>query len=229
MDRLARDVGPAVTVALLLGTDGATLTGADGVLLNDGLPTSDFDYTQTIMSQYANSPNIRALLASLDAALDPWPNITAFFNNVWNVNTAVGYGLDVWGRIVGVGRVLNVASGVNFGFAEPADSSETPFNQAPFYSGLVPATSNYAMPDSIYRTVILAKALANISDGSVRSINRVLQALFPNQGGAWVTDGLNLTMTYTFNWILSPIQFAIVTQTGVLPKPPGVVLTLVQL
>ena len=38
--------------------------------------------------------------------MDPSVNIEAFLQYIWNVNTAVGYGLDVWGAIVGVSRVV---------------------------------------------------------------------------------------------------------------------------
>jgi hypothetical protein len=205
------------------------LLGLDGANLTDGLPTSTFDYRDTILSQYANSPIFLAMLASLDVAIDQCPNVTAFYWNVWNIRTAVGYGLDVWGRIVGVGRYLNVAASTDFGFAEPGDTSEVGFNQGQFYSGAADTTTNYAMSDSMYRQVILAKSMSNLCDGSIREINIVLRALFPSSGTAWVTDGQNMTMTYTFNWFLSPVQYAIVTQTGVLPRPCGVAVSIVQL
>jgi len=31
---------------------------------------------------------------------------------IWNIQTARGVGLDIWGRIVGVTRVLQVSSGI---------------------------------------------------------------------------------------------------------------------
>src|SRR5579871_5512746 len=68
-----------------------------------------FDYLQTIISQYANSPILTQLIANFDQYIDPTKNLDAFFDLIWNVDTAQGYGLDVWGRIVGVTRVLQVA------------------------------------------------------------------------------------------------------------------------
>lgn len=179
------------------------------------------DFEQTIISQFANSPTLVQLVSNFNTYLDPTANLDAFYNLVWNVDTAQGYGLDVWGRIVGVGRVLQVASGVYFGFAEADDSSETPFNQAPFYSGSQ-TTGNFALTDEAYRTLIYAKALANISDGSIPGINQILLNLFPGRGNCYVTDGQNMTMTFTFSFTLSPVEFAIVSQSGVLPKPAGV-------
>jgi Protein of unknown function (DUF2612) len=186
------------------------------------------NYLQTVISQFGNSPSTLALIDSFNAAVDPSANIDAFYDNVWNVATAQGVGLDIWGRIVGVQRVLQVASGVYFGFAEAADStSETPFNQAPFYSGQT-TTGNFALTDDAFRTLIYAKALANICDGSIPSINNILMTLFGSQGNCFVTDLGAMAMTYTFNFTLSPVDFAIVSQSGVLPKPTGVTLTIVQ-
>jgi hypothetical protein len=187
------------------------------------------NYEQTILSQFANSPAILSLIESFNECVDPRANIDAFYDNVWNIETAVGYGLDVWGRIVGVSRVLQVSSGEWLGFNEANDGTvETPFNVAPFYAGQA-ATGNYALTDDAYRQLILAKAAANITDGSIPAINAILMALFGEYGDCWCTDGQNMTMTYTFEFQLSPVQYAIVAQSGVLPRPAGVALTIVQI
>lgn len=187
-----------------------------------------FHYEDTILSQFANSPTILDLIGSFSAAVNPSANIDAFFNSVWNVLTATGYGLDVWGRIVGVDRVLQVSTGQWLGFEEAGDPTvETPFGQAPFFSG-GSATSNFALTDDAFRQLILAKAYANISNGSIPSINQILMTLFGASGVCFCTDGQNMTMTYTFEFTLTPVQAAIVSQSGVLPRPAGVEVTIVQ-
>ena len=192
------------------------------------------NFTDTIMSQFSNSPTITQLITNFNTYIDPEANINAFYNMLWNVNTAVGYGLDVWGRIVGVGRVLQIATSDYFGMKGPSGASGLPFDQAIFYSG-EPLTANYALLDDPYRTLILAKALFNISDGTISSINQILINLFgptgllPVAGNSYCTDGLNMTMTYTFGSALDPVQTAIVYQSGVLPRPTGVAATVVQL
>lgn len=185
------------------------------------------DWEQTVVSQYGNSPTTLRLIENFNDYIDPTVNIDLFYDKIFNVATAVGYGLDVWGRIVGVSRVLTISSAIYFGFAEPADSAEAPFNQAPFYSGQ-PTTENFALTDEAFRELIYAKALANISDGSIGSINAILIALFGDSGVCYCTDGQDMTMTYHFDFILSPVQEAIVSASGVLPKPAGVTLTIVQ-
>lgn len=183
------------------------------------------DWTLTLISQYANSPVLLQLISNMDDNIAPGANLNAFYNLVWNVDTAQGYGLDVWGRIVGIGRVLQVSAPTSwFGFKEATDAAG--FNQAPFSSGTA-LTSNFALSDAAFRTLILAKALANICDGSIKAINQILINLFAGLGNCYVTDGLDMTMTYTFSFPLTPVQLAIVSNSGVLPKPAGVSVTVV--
>jgi hypothetical protein len=61
---------------------------------------------QTIISQYGNSPTILALIDSFNAAIDPTADINNFLTHIWQVDTAQGFGLDIWGRIVGVSRTI---------------------------------------------------------------------------------------------------------------------------
>jgi hypothetical protein len=188
-----------------------------------------FDFWDTIISQYANSSVIDTLIGDFQQYVDQTTNFDAFYDNVWNIATANGVGLDILGRIIGVTRVLQIP-GANtdfLGFEEALPGSE-PFNQAPFFSGQQ-LTSNFALTDPAYRTLLYAKCLSNISDGSNKSINQILKALFPNRGNAYVGDNLNMTMAYTFRFALSPVELSIVEQSGVLPKPVGVSASIVQL
>jgi hypothetical protein len=176
----------------------------------------------TILSQYGQSPVINALIGAFNQWIDPSSNIDQFYSDIWDIDTATGIGLDIWGRIVGVGRVLKVnTAGGFFGFAEAGNVSANPFNSAPFYSGQL-INSNYILNDAGYRTLILAKALANICDGSIQAINQILVLLFPGRGNCYVVDGLNMTMQYVFTFALSPVEAAIVGQSGILPRMTGV-------
>ena len=187
---------------------------------------SSFDTWATVINQYGKSPTIDALLSSFSAAVDMTESFDNFYDWMWDVQTAQGYGLDVWGRIVGVTRVLELPGSVAyFGFQEA--NSWVGFNQAPFFSG-GSFNNNFSLQDADFRTLIFAKAASNISDGSILSINAILLGLFPNRGDCYVTDGENMTMTYTFAFPLTPIDLAIVEQSGVLPKPTGVLATVVQ-
>lgn len=191
-------------------------------------PLVPLDVDGTIISQYAASPTIIQLVHSFNDWINPDADLDNFFNLIWNVDTAQGVGLDIWGRIVGVGRVLNVATGKFFGFTEATNVSADPFNQSPFWSGGV-TTTNYPLTDPAYRLLIYAKALANITDGSVKSINQILLQLFPGRGNCYVVDNNDMTMIYHFSFTLSLIEVAIVQGSGVLPKPAGVSVSVVSL
>jgi hypothetical protein len=202
-----------------------------------------------VISQYANAPTLTALIGDVFSYLDQTANLDAFFDYISNVDTAQGYGLDVWGRIVGVNRVLHVTAGDWFGFEEASPGAD-PFGQGAFYSG-APLTSNFALSDESFRRLIFAKAAANITNGSIPAINQILLSLFPHRGNCYVTEGsdpgtwfgfaeslncvgfgqaafyagqsvVTMTMTYTFAFQLSPVELAIVQNSGVLPKPTGV-------
>jgi hypothetical protein len=179
------------------------------------------DFDRTIISQYWNSPILTQIITNLNTYIDPNYNLQNFYDLIWNIDTAVGYGLDVWGRIVGIGRVLTIASGRFFGFEEANSTVITGFNVAPFYSGQ-PITSNFTLTDEAYRLLIFAKAAANITDGSIEAINQILLNLFPGRGNCYVIDHLDMTMTYYFSFPLEPFEQSIVTNSGVLPTPAGV-------
>lgn len=240
------DTGPQYPKGPLPGSNGIGLFTI-GVSPIGDIPA--WDVWQTVISQYANSPILTRLIENIFAYLDQTANFQAFFDLVQNVDTAEEYGLDCWGRIVGVNRVLQVNAGNWFGFEEATPGSYT-FGQGSFYSG-ASLTSNYSLSDEAYRTLIFAKAAANITDGSIPAINRILMTLFPHRGNAYVTEGSHagewfgfaesvnaqgfnqaafysgsaiptMTMSYVFEFQLSPVELAIVQNSGVLPKPTGV-------
>ncbi len=214
-----------------------------------------FDWWRTILSQYANSPRIIAVLENFADAIDPTENLTAFFDQIWNIDTAQGYGLDVWGRIVGVERVLRVVEDTYLAFNEANDPSGQSFGFGPFYDGNSGLTQNFSLSDQAYRKLIMAKAAFNITDCAIPSINRLLMHLFSYRGNAFVVDGIEsseyfgfaeqpgaqtfgfapfyngqpltqMTMQYVFNFKPTPVEIAIITSSGVLPKPTGVLATI---
>jgi hypothetical protein len=186
---------------------------------------------RTILSQYANSSTIVQLIHNMNCYIDPSADIDAFYDLIWNVDTATDKGLDIWGKIVGLenGRLLQIPSDeVNFGFSEAGAGNATPFNEGVFYDG-TSITQNYSLTNDAFRTLILVKALANISDGSIPSYNRLLQNLFPGRGRCYIEDLGNMQMLYTFEFYLNPYELAIITQSGALPRPTGVLASVVQI
>lgn len=162
------------------------------------------DPLDTVASQYKNSPTLMQLIDNFRQYIDPSQNFEDFYNLVWNVDTAQGFGLDILGRIVGVSRQLNV----------PA-----------IYPVLV-APGLRSLTDDQFRQLILAKALTNISGSSAADINAALRLLFAGRGNASVVDNLDMSIRYRFMFALGGVEFAIMAQSGAVPKPAAVSTTI---
>jgi hypothetical protein len=187
------------------------------------------NYLQTVASQYANSPTILALIESFNAAVDPSPDIDNFLTHIWQVETAQGFGLDIWGRIVGVSRII--PSGVGgwvldtalpvFGFKGMTDGAD-PFNQAPFMASGSLSNPATTLTDVQFRELILLKALANISRADSPAINTLLLNWMSDRGRAYVSDLGNMEIRYMFEFALEPFEIYIITRSGIFLKPAGV-------
>lgn len=180
------------------------------------------------MKQYAASPVIQQLIADRDSYFpNTWQD--QFYGMVWNVDTAQGFGLDIWGRIVVIGRNIAIPAVDYFGYnTSPGEQSWHPFGQESFYTGPVDSLT-FRLEDDAYRVLILAKALANITSTDSRSMNRVLQQLFPGRGRAWVNDLGSMSMRFVFEFALEPWEMAVLTNGNVLPRPAGVGATIAQI
>lgn len=175
----------------------------------------------TVISQYGSAPTLTQLVANYNTYLDPTANLAQFYTIVLNVLTATGFGLDIWGRIVNVSRTLQVPVTGTFLFFGFEEGGGQPFGQAPFNTG-VPYTQPDTLTDEPYRTLILAKALVNISNSTSRFYNQLLQSVFAGRGRAYVLDTGSMTMEYVFEFGLTPDETAIMSQSGVFDAPAGV-------
>lgn len=187
----------------------------------------------TILTQYAASTNLRSLIETFNSAMDMSEFTEEFLTAIWDVSTATGYGLDVWGKIVGVSRLLNVRESATYlGFDEAlissSDDSPKPFNEAPFFEGKQ-LTSTVRLADDGYRKLIMAKAMANITDCSIPSLNKALYYLFGEQGSAFVTITGVMSMSYVFDYDLSPVEWAILLNSNAIAKPAGVSVSIMSL
>lgn len=174
------------------------------------------------MKQYSASPIIQKLIDDQYGYFHTgWED--ELFAVVWNVDTARGFGLDIWGRIVVIGRQLEIPSQTEyFGFNTGVNpESWSPFNVESFYTG-PGATQTEILADKAYRVLILAKAMSNISATNAMSLNQVLQQLFPGRGRAWVNDLGDMAIRFVFEFALEPWEKAVLTNGGVIHRPAGV-------
>lgn len=189
---------------------------------------------KTIISQYANSPTLTQLIENMNGYIDPRADLIQFYNTVWNVDTAIGFGLDIWGRIVGVNRVIPIpGTEGSFGFENsdtPPDwenfgSVGQPGVGGPFYAGQT-STGGFTLNDSAFRTLILTKALANIVATTAPALNQLIRNLFPGRGRAYTLDLGGMAMRYVFEFSLTTVEYAILRFSGVLPHPAGVLVSI---
>ena len=173
---------------------------------------------ETIQSQYSASPVIRALVDSARLRIAPDADIELFYRNIFDISTAQGVGLDVWGRILGIDRFLDVpATDDWFGFQEAGYET---FGDAPFWDG-ENATQRHALSDDAFRGLLLWKAMANIATADAASLNHLLSALFPGQDIVVHEAGVMELELYIF-FPLEPYQRSILNNYGLIAKGAGV-------
>lgn len=180
------------------------------------------------MKQYSASPVINSLIDYRKQNFSqPWGE--QFYSIVWNVDTAQGFGLDVWGNIVVIGRELQIPlQTAYFGFNAAPTQGWAPFNQGTFYNG-AQETQTYRLADNAYRVLILTKAMANISATNSKSLNRVLNSLFPGRGRAYVNDLGSMSMRIAFEYLLETWEKSVIAYSGAMPRPAGVQLTIIEI
>ena len=188
-------------------------------------------YNETILRQYSGLPKIYQMIDTFNQAVSMDDFEDSFIDEVWDVLTSGTYGLNVWGKIVGVGRYVTASSsGSFFGFqgtstTDPSATFPHPFNTKPFYSGKL-ETTNVMLGDDAYRTLILAKAFSNISIGTIPEINRFLTILFKNRGTAHIVNNRDMTLTVVVDFDLFQYERSILQNYNVMPIPSGVILSI---
>ena len=101
-----------------------------------------WDIAETVQSQYATSKRMRAVIDAFWQAINPKADIDLLYKKLVNPRTAEGYGLDVWGRIVAIGRSYLAVDDDTpyFGFDPPAGVKNDrlgTFNVTPFYKKIL--------------------------------------------------------------------------------------------
>lgn len=189
--------------------------------------TTGYD-ARTLQKQFAQSPVLNWILACADQCLDLTQFTAQFLSNVWDISQAQGFGLDIWGRILGQSRYIQVAQtpGNNFGFSTNGESSTgqswQPWGQAPFYGGAAAGTVAYALQDAYYRKLLLVKAAANIAHCDPQSINQLMMAMFSDRGQCYCEFDPSTPMNIGYHFGFNPtaVESSII-KLGIFPVPAG--------
>lgn len=182
---------------------------------------SDIDALAPVQSQYAASPRILSLLVQKAAILDSGKDFLIWYDDVFNPKTARGVGLDIWGRIVGIGRMLWMQNTEFFGFAYQNMQN---FDHAPFWIQSL-SQGQFRLTDEAYRFLVFYKAAANLGRGDLASINSLLNSLFEAEHGpfnSYVLEVGPMELRAVFNFYLPEYEQALLEQYGLLDRPAGV-------
>lgn len=149
-----------------------------------------------ILHQYANSPKLLAIINKLADILSTATDNKNFYNKVFNIKTAVGFGLDYWGGILGTPRSFTLT--------------------------LDDDTRQVTLDDDTYRLILLLKCAKNISNGACPDIKKSINAVFGELGNIYVNETEPMHLRYSFSFLLDDTLLAIMEQLSVFPKPVGV-------
>lgn len=187
-------------------------------------PLAGIDWGVPIQSQYSASPRIIALAKAMASRLDNLDAIRDFFELIYNVQTAQGEGLDIWARIVGLpSRKIYVSNSDVFGF-ESNPVTWKPFDQAPFTNPDV-GSGMVALSDDVLRWFIMYKAMSNISGETMLDLNTLLgefARFTTGTGNCYVLEVGVMQIRVVFEYVLDDVEYALLTQYGLLNKGAGV-------
>lgn len=165
-----------------------------------------------MISQYANSPKFVSLVNGLTGIFNNSQTLEDWYRIVFNLKTASGYGLDIWGVILNQGRLFYYTD-PNSGDTESVYLKGSQTVDGVFY------TENQI--EEIYRQVLFLKAMANITNATLSSLNQMLQFYYQNRGRAYVYEYGTMEIRYIFEFYVNKLEKAIFT-SEVMPKPTGV-------
>lgn len=170
------------------------------------------------MKQYSGQV-INSLITNAVNYMDTNEAINKFYDYVYNIKTARGFGLDIWGRILGQNRFLQTtAEDAWFGFNDAVGFF--PFDDGVFFAS-ENSTSNYRLSDESFRTLIIVRAFSNLSQTTIPNMNYILTTIFSGRGKVYVVDEGNMEIKIVFGFGLRGYEKAIVSSDAV-PHPCGV-------
>jgi len=182
-------------------------------IVNPFLITDLYEYqyaSSKPLSQYANSVKYMALFDNLSNLFNNAKTIGDWYNVVYNLKTASGYGLDIWGVILNQGR--------QFSYEENGSIVNIFLGGEQTIDGI---TYSADYMEDMYRMVLFLKALVYITNCTLASLNNLLQFYFADKGRVYVINYGTMEIRYVFEFYVSKLEKAIFT-TDVLPKPTGV-------
>lgn len=176
------------------------------------LESKELDCSIIGLSQYANSPKFETLRKELVDIFNQVSTIQSFYDYVFNLKTATGYGLDVWGGILDQDRYFTYYnSGTNQYEVVYLKGGQT-------VDGIIYSDEEI---ENMYRLILFLKAMSYISNASIAKLNEMLQFYFEGRGLAYVYEYGTMKIRYVFRFYLSNLEKAIF-ESDLMPNPTGI-------
>lgn len=154
---------------------------------------------QNILWQYENAENLKSLIVSKDEWYSA--NVNEFWQeivtNFLNIQTANDWGLNLWGKILQINRIINI-NGVQT-----------------------------TLSKELFRRLVLGKLQLLYSNGTVPEINKYLNFIFSpyktsTSWAAYVKDNNDMSVYYVLNFEPTDEELALIYSREFLPTPAGV-------
>lgn len=191
-------------------------------------------YVNLLIIQYHNKIKARAHISALVTAAMIY-DIAIAVQDGFNIETAIGAQLDILSKIIGVDRIVTGASftrdyfgyalytdpGPTYAFFGYADYTNTSVDEQ-FRLYIEDNRALYDLNDTELRMMLKMQIIKNNSNGSMKSIDDLLTAFFPNE--VIFTERYPMGETFIFEEGLRRLA-TIAQSEDLLPRPSGVNLT----
>lgn len=169
-----------------------------------------------MLAQYANSPTIVNLVNGINEQLNNAQTIEDWFRLVFNLKTAQGYGLDIWGKILNQSR--------RFKYIDENEQEQEVYLQGAQTIGGVSYTSEQI--EEKYRMILFFKSFSYSSNHTISSLNNLLNFFFQEQLNdekktVKVIDYGTMVIEVFFNFFVEKLDKAII-MSDLFPHPTGV-------
>jgi len=193
----------------------------------------DIDITKVLLWQYNHAANLEKLVINKNI----WTALfgTLFWDDwffiVFDLRTADLFGLTIWSIILDLPLFVPVTSEPPVGVPvwgynkiitppPPPDLENSYLNYN--WSNLAGALVVPVLTQEEQRTALRLRYYQLVSRGAVTEVNVFLNYLFGSQGGAWMIDNFDMTITYQFGFPISGVLLSVIDAYSLLPRPAGV-------
>lgn len=191
--------------------------------MSERIQTIDYsvDVLKSLLWEHDNAERLKYLIKKKQEFIDVahrdfWDG---WYRDVFDVNTANDFGLEVWSRILNIRLNATIEPGSKaavFGFG----ATNKNFGNGSFYRQ---SAGEVGVITEQKRLIIKLRYLQLVSRATVPETNRVLKDLFSDQGNVFVVDSNDMTFsTYFFTFAPDSQTQFILEKYDLLPRPSGV-------